>query len=622
MKIFVKTLTKALFLLVTSISFAKAQQKNELTLIPQPSSVTWGTATFKFDKQTTLLLPKGDEHTALIKNFSEQLSGILKQQVKTNTKTSGKNFIQFSINKDLGNEAYKLQVTKQKIEISAAKPSGWFYGWQTLMQIARLNLLNGNSHQIPEVTITDEPKFAWRGLMIDVSRHFFDTAVLKRYIDQMSKYKLNVLHLHLTDNQGWRIEIKQLPKLTSVGAWRVPRTGYWSGMPAPEPGEATTYGGFYSQDDIKELVRYASTRFVDIVPEVDLPGHSLAFVASYPEVSCTKTPQQVLAGDPWNAKRTNVVCVGNDSTYTKIDQIIGELAEIFPSKYIHIGGDEVTRNYWSNCKVCQKRIQDEGLKNVDELQSYFINRVAKIVKAKGKTPIGWYETLEKGLDTGIVQMSWKDEKGAVKSSNEGHKVILTPAFLTYLDFYQGDPYLENAPFTVNRLSNSYKFNPLPEGINVKNVLGGQGSLWTEQVPNERKLQFMTWPRGLTLAENLWSAAPKPTWPIFLKKIESHLPLLTLDSTNYSAYFYDPIVFAKKGDNGDIVLTIDTEVPNIAVHYAFDDTDPDQFYPKYKGQAIAIPKGAKNIRMVSYRGDTQKSRIVKLPIAELKRRAKL
>lgn len=438
----------------------------------------------------------------------------------------------------------------------------------------------------------------------------------------MAKYKFNVLHLHLTDNQGWRLEIKQLPKLTSVGAWRVPRTGYWSGMPAPEPAEKATYGGYYSQEDIKDLVTYAQQRFVDIVPEIDLPGHSLALVASYPEISCTKTPQQVLAGDTWNAKRTNVVCVGNDSTYTKIDQIITEIAEIFPSKYIHIGGDEVTRNYWSNCTVCQNRIAKEGLKNVDELQSYFVNRVAKMVTAKGKTPIGWYETLEKGLDSNIVQMSWKDEKGAIKSSNEGKKVILTPAFLTYLDFYQGDPYLENAPFTVNRLSNSYKFNPLPAGINAKNVLGGQGSLWTEQVPNERKLQFMTWPRGLTLSENLWSTAPKLSWADFYKQIEAHLPLLTKDSTNYSNYFYDAIISAQKGQNDEVVLNIDTEVPGLAVYYSFDDTDPDNFYPKYNGQALTIPKGAKNIRVVSYRGAVQKSRIVRLPIAELKRRAKL
>ncbi|WAC41775.1 beta-N-acetylhexosaminidase [Pedobacter sp. SL55] len=614
-----KFLLSVLFCFVGTVFIAKSQ---ELPLIPQPEKITYGTSFFKINDQTSISLPRDKADWELVKLFAEQFSEILKKKLITTVKEPSKNTIIFKIKTDLADEAYLLDIRKDKIEIRAAKPAGWFYGWQTLTQILRLNLQSGKGPNIQELRIADEPKFAWRGLMLDVSRHFFSKDVLKRYIAQMAKYKLNVLHLHLTDNQGWRVEIKQLPKLTSVGAWRVPRTGYWSNMPAPEPGEAATYGGFYSHEDIKELVNYAKQRFVDIVPEIDLPGHSLAFVASYPEVSCTKTPQQVLAGDPWNAKRTNVVCVGNDSTYTMIDQIITEIAAIFPSKYIHIGGDEVTRNYWSNCNVCQQRIATEGLKNVDELQSYFVNRVAKMVKAKGKTPIGWYETLEKGLDTSIVQMSWKDEKGAVKSSNAGQKVILTPAFLTYLDFYQGDPYLENAPFTVNRLSNSYKFNPLPEGINAQNVLGGQGSLWTEQVPNERKLQFMTWPRGFTLAENLWSKASKPNWADFVKKIEAQLPLLILDGVNYSNYFYDPIPIAKKDTAGNVVLTIDTEVPGLAVYYAFDDTDPDQFYPKYKNESIHIPKGAKTIRAVSYRGDTQKSRILKLPVAELKRRAKL
>ena len=609
-------------LLFSFLTYNAIAQQSGMLLIPQPSQLTLGNSSLKISGQTTITLPKEKAHQTLVNHFRDQLSAVLKTNIKTNVGPLSKNSISFIIKKNLPKEAYQLDVTKNNVVFSASEPSGWFYGWQTFIQMIRLKFEKGKEVSLTEVSIKDEPKFGWRGLMIDVSRHFFSKEVLKRYIDQMAKYKFNVLHLHLTDNQGWRLEIKQLPKLTSVGAWRVPRTGYWSGMPAPEPDEKATYGGYYSQEDIKDLVAYAKQRFVDIVPEIDLPGHSLAFVASYPEISCTKTPQQVLAGDPWNAKRTNVVCVGNDSTYTKIDQIITEIAEIFPSKYIHIGGDEVTRNYWNNCSVCQNRITKEGLKNVDELQSYFVNRVAKMVLAKGKIPIGWYETLEKGLDSNIVQMSWKDEKGAVKSSNEGKKVILTPAFQTYLDFYQGDPYLENAPFTVNRLSNSYKFNPLPDGINVKNVLGGQGSLWTEQVPNERKLQFMTWPRGFTLSEILWSTAPKLNWPDFFNRIEAHLPLLTTDSTNYSKYFYDAIISAKKGQNDEVVLNIDTEVPGLAVYYSFDDTDPDQFYPKYNGQALAIPKGAKNIRAVSYKGAVQKSRIVRLPISELKKRAKL
>lgn len=620
-----KKLLGCLLLIGGLIFNLEAQENHALSLIPQPAFLKMGNSEFKLNKGTTLVLPKNKAHAEIISNFAAQLSGVLNLKIGT-VSIAKKNTISFmsspDLSVDLGREGYRLDITEDKVVISAAEPAGWFYGWQTLLQLVKMDI---QAHQMPvlqTLNIVDRPKFAWRGLMVDVSRHFFSKEVLIRYIDQMAKYKLNVLHLHLTDNQGWRIEIKQLPQLTNIGAWRVPRTGYWRDMPAPEEGEVSTYGGYYSQDDIRQIIAFANSRFVEVIPEVDLPGHSLAFVAAYPEVSCTKTPQKVLAGDPWNPGRTNVLCVGNDSVYVKIDQIISEIATIFPSKYIHIGGDEVTRNYWTNCKVCQERMQKEGLKNVSELQRYFINRVANMVKAKGKTPISWYENLEGEIDKDMVQMSWKDNKGAIKSSLEGKKVVLTPAFFTYLDFYQGDPYLENAPFTVNRFSTTYRFEALPQGIVEENVLGGQGSLWTEQVPNERKLQFMTWPRGLALAENLWAAAPKAVWPAFVKKVERQLPLLEQDNVNYSPYFYDPIVTAVKGGDEEVLIQIQTEVPDLQVYYAFDDTDPDRFYPEYLAKPIVVPKGAKNIRLVTYRGKTQKSRIIRLPIAELKKRAKL
>ena len=266
--------------------------------------------------------------------------------------------------------------------------------------------------------------------MLDVCRHFFPVDVIKRYIDQMAKYKLNTFHFHLTDNQGWRIEIKSLPKLTEVGAWRVPRTGYWKGFKAPQPGEAATYGGYYSHEDIRELVRYAKERSVTIIPEIDVPGHSLAMIAAYPELSCTKTPQQVLAGDPWNPRRTNVLCVSADSTYMALDKVITELAELFPGEYIHIGGDEVTRNYWKECPHCQQLLKKKNLKSEEELQTYFIRKVVNIVENKGKKAIGWYENLEGGLVPGMALMSWKDYKGGIRGSQEGHKVVMNPAWFT------------------------------------------------------------------------------------------------------------------------------------------------------------------------------------------------
>ncbi|MGV3540317.1 MAG: beta-N-acetylhexosaminidase, partial [Rufibacter sp.] len=526
----------------------------------------------------------------------------------------------------LGKEGYTLNVTSKEILIQANAPNGWFYGIQTLLQllpasIESKRLQSQSSWAIPAVTIEDYPRFAWRGLMVDVSRHFFPKDIIKAYIDQMAKYKLNTFHWHLTDNQGWRVEIKSLPKLTQIGAWRVPRTGYWKGFKAPEPGEAATYGGYYSHEDIKEIIRYAEERFVTIVPEVDVPGHSLALIASYPNLSCTQTPQQVLAGDPWNPKRTNVLCVGNDSTYLALEKIFGELAQLFPGEYLHMGGDEVTRNYWDNCAKCQKRIQDEGLKNAEELQTYFLKRVAKIIEGKGKKVMGWYEKLEGGLAPNMAVMSWKDMKGGILASNNGHKVVMTPAFNTYLDFYQGDPYLENGPFTVTRLNATYNWNPVPPEANAANILGGQGSLWTEQVPQERKLQFMTWPRSLSLAEVFWTPQEKRQWDAFVPRLEAHLPRLDSAQVNYATHFYEPIISAVKDSAGTLQVVISTEVKGVDVFYTFDDTNPDKFYPKYQGIPVAVPKGAHHIRAVSYRHGKRVGREINLPLTEVEKRVR-
>jgi hexosaminidase len=611
---------KALIVLIclVVVNNVFAQTPVQFNLIPQPTHIIKKTGAFSFSKKILISTSDNQKNEDFKSVIKDQLTIILESKSIKSKSAATINFkLNTNIDKSIGDEGYILNIATNAINISANTEKGWFYAWQTLAQLLKLS----NNNTVPAMIVKDQPKLQWRGLMIDVSRHFFPKPIILRYIDQMAKYKFNVLHFHLTDNQGWRVEIKQLPKLTSVGAWRVPRTGYWKDMKAPETGEEATYGGFYSQEDIKEIVKYAKNRFVDVVPEIDLPGHSLAFVASYPEISCTKTPQKVLAGDPWNASRTNVLCVGNDSVYVKLDQIFTEIASLFPSKYIHIGGDEVSRAYWQKCADCQKRIQTENLNNVDELQTYFINRVAKIITSKGKTPVGWFDNLPGKLDQNLVLMSWKDDKGGIKSTNEGHKVIMTPAFFTYLDFYQGDPFLENAMFTVNRLSNTFKFNPLPEGIKAENVLGGQGSLWTEQVPNERKLQFMTWPRAFALAEKLWQPNTTTDWNTFAKKIEMHLPLLDTDTVKYSKQFYEPIVIGHRNNLGKTELKLNTEISDLNIYYSFDDTDPDQFYPKYQNIALQIPKGAKNIRAVSYRNNIKMSKVIKLPISELERRIK-
>lgn len=613
------------YILIFSLIFPLAGWSNDRTaIVPIPVSIQINKGEFHFTGNTRLVVSQDlTEHSEFFKLFSEDIESITSLKLDVHDSKKGSSNIVFAIDANLttklGKEGYSLEINKKEVIVKAATTTGWFYASRTLLQLLHQDYTKkATLWAFPCVSIKDYPRFGWRGLMLDLSRHFFTKDVIKRYIDQMAKYKLNILHLHLTDNQGWRIEIKSLPKLTEVGAWRVPRTGYWKGFKAPQPGEEATYGGYYTQDDIRELVKYAQDRAVTIVPEVDVPGHSLALIASYPELSCTKTPQQVLAGDPWNPKRTNVLCVAADSTYLVLDKIITELAELFPSEYIHIGGDEVTRNYWKECPHCQQLIKDEKLKSEEELQTYFLKRVVKMVESKGKKAMGWYENLEGGLAPGIALMSWKDYKGGIRGSQEGHKVVMTPAFFTYLDFYQGDPAMENGPFTVTRLKSSYAFEPIQEGVVEANVLGGQGSLWTEQVPNERKMQYMTWPRSMALAEVLWSPKESKNWEDFISRMEAQFKFFDRDKVKYADVFYEPILKAEK-ENDKTYIAIDTEVSNLKVYYSFDDCSPDEFYPEYKGTRVEIPEGAHHIRARSYRDGKPLGRELNIAIEELVKR---
>lgn len=593
-------------------------------IIPAPAMLKTSSGHFNLRTMGSIVMQKKDSpHADIAKLLAGSLSLIGGKDIPVRySEGKGKNIIFRLSDTDslLNKEWYRLIVAPSKITIEAQQPAGWFYAVQTLLQILPTRSTAREPLLIAAVTIQDSPRFGWRGLMLDVSRHFFSKEVIKNYLDQMAKYKFNVFHWHLTDNQGWRIEIKSMPNLTRTGAWRVPRTGYWRGFQAPKPGEEATDGGFYSQEDVKEIVAYAAARFITVVPEIDVPGHSLAMIASYPELSCTKTPQQVLAGDPWNTSRTNVLCVGNDSTYAALDKVFGEVAGLFPSSYIHIGGDEVTRMFWEKCTVCQDRLKKENLKSSSELQTYFINRLARIIESKNKLPMTWYDKLEGGLVPGVAYMSWKDHKGGILASQNGHKAVMTPAFYTYLDFYQNDPVFENGPFTVTRLNASYAFEPNAEGVKEENILGGQGSLWTEQVPNERKLQYMTWPRAFALAEALWSPKEKRNWDDFVKRMEKHFPRLDDAKVKYATGFYEPIVSAKRNADSSFNIIISTEIKGLDVFYTFDDTIVDEFYPEYTGQPLTIPKGAHHIRARSYRNGQPLGREINLELADLIKRA--
>lgn len=609
-------------------------EKDSLSIIPQPVSVSLQKGYFLLKPQAaTISADKNAADVAVfLSNLLHQVYGYsLKndsRQMLTSSITN-KVDIELRINKkpdaSIGDEGYTLKVNPHQVILSANKPQSLFYGIQTLMQLLPPN---GNDNEqtkntefkIPCVDITDYPRFGYRGMMLDVSRHFFTKEFIKKYIDEMAKYKFNVFHWHLTDDQGWRIEIKGLPKLTEVGAWRVPRTGKWGTFELPQRGEKATDGGYYTQDDIREIVKYAKQRFINILPEIDVPAHSLALIASYPNLSCTQVQYQV---SPQYAPQSedDVLCVANDSTWLMLDKIFTQVAQLFPYEYIHTGGDEADRKFWMKDPKDIALMQKEGIKTPEELQSYFERKLEKLIISKGKKMIGWDEIVEGGLAPEATVMSWRGMKGGIEAAKMGHHVIMTPILETYLSRKQGDPSVEPFGPGILRLSICYQFEPVPDKVDPKFILGGQASTWTEKIPNYRHLEYMTWPRAMAIAEVLWSPKSTRNWNSFAHRVEEQFKYLDADNVKYSRSMYDPIITAVKGSDDSMKIAITTEMPGITLYYTFDGTDPDNFYPEYTGNPLDIPKGASEIRIIAYRHGRLVSRQINHSLEELRKTLK-
>jgi hexosaminidase len=555
--------------------------------------------------------------------------------VKNNAASSAGN-ISLSLINDalLGDEGYKLEVNENTVSLSANKPAGLFYGMQTIIQllpkqIESASAVNNISWTISTVSITDYPRFAWRGLLFDVSRHFFTKDQVKEFIDNMVKYKYNVLHMHLTDDQGWRIEIKSYPNLTKVGAWRPERKGAWGNLPAiePDPNEPKTYGGFYTQDDIRELVQYAKDRFVTILPEIDVPAHSMAAIASYPELSCTPGTYQVNASEEFqiwdkNGNRSlidNTLCPANEKVYEFLDKVFTEVAQLFPCKYIHVGGDEAAKNFWEQSDAVKDLMQREGLKNVEEVQSYFMKRVEKIVESKGKKMIGWDEILEGGLAPDATVMSWRGTEGGIEAAKQGHHVIMAPLQYTYVDLMQGDAYVEPPEFGTVLLDQAYKFDPVPKGVDPNLILGGEATLWSEHTTNMRAAGYLLWPRSMAIAESVWSPAANKNWADFVKRVENQFERLDEAHINYSRSMYNPVFHASFDKDSALVVELQTQMP-LDLYYSFDETNPDEFYPKYE-QPLIVPKDALHVKVISYRNGKPIGAQINMPVSELMKRAR-
>jgi hexosaminidase len=624
--------------LITLISFGQ-NSSPRIAIIPQPVSVVETAGYFTLPKNIVIESASGGEMKEVIFFLKERMSTPTGISVTVKSIAPAAT-IKLKLNKKkdnlIGKEGYHLSVTPKNITIIANEPAGLFYGVQSLVQlfpkeIERAVEEKNIKWEAPCVTITDYPRFGWRGLMFDVSRHFFTKDEVKQYIDQMVRYKYNLLHMHLTDDEGWRIEIKGLPRLTEVGAWNVKKVGYFGTFAPPAADAPRNYGGFYTQDDIKEIVRYAKERFVNILPEIDVPGHSLAAVVSYPELSCTPGADtyHVRSGEeimkwpdqgPPVAMVDNTLCPANEKVYDFLDKVLTQVAQLFPFEYIHMGGDECPKNFWEKSDSIKALMQKEGLKNMEEVQSYFEKRLEKIVESKGKKFMGWDEILEGGLAPDAVVMSWRGMKGGIQAAKMGHEVVMSPTTFAYIDYMQGDPAIEPRVYATLRLRKAYQFEPVPDSVDAKYILGGQANLWTEQVYNMRHAEYMTWPRAFAISEDLWSPKQSKNWDNFVSRVEKHFARFEVAQIKYAPSMYDPIINASQSPDKKLIVELETEIDGLDIYYSFDNSFPDKFYPKYT-EPLIVPEDAVQLKVITYRNGKPIGRMMSVPVAELKSKAK-
>lgn len=624
----------------TTETIAIVNNAPDIAIIPEPVSVIKSEGYFVLPSNVVIQAPALPEIKQVVTFLQERLSiptGSYVAEISTPSASSTISLIlNDKQNSALGAEGYQLSVTPNHITIKANKPAGLFYGAQSLIQlfpkeIESKEAVENITWKAPCVEIIDYPRVGWRGLMFDVARHFFTKAEVKQYIDAMVRYKYNVLHLHLTDDEGWRIEIKGFPKLTDVGAWNVKKVGEFGNFFPPAADEPRNYGGFYTQDDIRELVQYAKERFVNILPEIDVPGHSLAAIASYPELSCTpgaenyrvRSGERIMdwsRGAPPIALVDNTLCPANEKVYSFLDTVITQVAQLFPFEYIHMGGDEAPFNFWEKSDSIKALMKKEGLKNMHQVQGYFEKRVQKIVELKGKKFMGWDEILDGDMPQNTAVMSWRGMKYGIEAAKRKHEVVMSPTTYAYLDYMQADAITEPRVYASLRLSKSYEFDPIPAGVDKKYIKGGQANLWTEQVYNIRQAEYMTWPRGLAIAESVWSPIEKKNWNNFFNRVEQHFKRLDVAETKYAPSVYDPIFSVSRSADKQLMIELSTEVQGLDIYYSFDNSFPDRFYPKYT-EKMTPPKDATTMRVITYKGKQPVGRMLSMPIDELSKRSR-
>jgi len=568
----------------------KVFTNKDINIIPMPANMELREGSFTIDKNTKINAENNDQKIAIgaLINKLKTVSGFNLEFVET---VPNKNHITLLTDKTLAKEAYLLEITARGILINASDNGGFLYAIESLIQllpesIESNTLLKNMEWVVPAIIIKDQPRFQWRGLMLDLSRHFFEKEYIMEVIDGLAKHKMNVLHLHLVDDQGWRIEIKKYPKLTDIGAWRVDQEElHWSARKPVAAEEKGTYGGFLSQKDLKEIVAYATAKNVEVIPEIEMPAHVMSALAAYPELMCFDNPKLigVPSGGVWPI--TDIYCAGKEHTFEFLENVLLEVMGIFPSQYIHIGGDEATKTNWKGCPYCQKRIKEEGLKDVNELQSYFVKRVEKFINSHGKKLIGWDEILEGGLAPEATVMSWRGVKGGLEAAEQGHDVVMTPDTHCYFDHYQGSQNEE--PLAIGGflpLSKVYQFDPVvdtmtPEEAN--HVLGGQANLWSEYIPTTSQSQYMIYPRLAALAETVWSPKELRNWDDFSRRIQHFFTRYEYMGVNYakSAYLVTANTTVDLKERA-VELSLQHEFPNADIRYVLGNNILDEKATSY------------------------------------------
>ncbi|WP_264530304.1 glycoside hydrolase family 20 protein [Flavobacterium sp. N502540] len=576
---------------LTLLSNAYSQKVNRekgIQIIPKPKQLVLKQGNFQFSATTKFVVSDDAQKeiaTVLINKFGSA-AGF---RPEISNKIPKSNYVQFKVDATLKNEAYLLAVNKENITITAKGNAGFIYGLESIRQLLPESIESKSrikpvKWEIPTLTITDEPRFQWRGLMLDLSCHFFDKNYILETIDRLAMLKMNVLHLHLVDDQGWRIEIKKYPKLTEVGAWRVDQENApWNARQLTNPDEKGTYGGFLTQKELKEIVKYAATKNIEIIPEIEMPAHVSSAIAAYPELACFNQRIGVPSGGLWPI--TDIYCAGKETTFEFLQNVIEEVIEIFPSKYIHIGGDEATKTNWDKCPNCQKRMKDNGLKDAHELQSYFVKRMEQYINSKGKKIIGWDEILEGGLAPEATVMSWRGTVGGIEAAKQGHDVIMSPESPCYFNFYQGPQNEEPLAFDAfNPLSKVYAFDPVVDTMTpqeASHVLGGQANLWAEYITTPEASEYMIFPRLAALSEVLWSTKENRDWNNFTSRLPSLLQRYDYLGINYakSAYLVTSSAVADL-DKKVINVTLKNEFPNSDIRYVLGDKNTDDKAIKY------------------------------------------